>query len=45
MVVACLNIRLTKDVTFNNKFELDTILNTLDDNETGYIVEVDLRFT
>ena len=33
-----------KDLKFNNKVELDTILYTPDDHETGYILEVDLRF-
>ena len=29
---------------FDNNVELDTILSTPDDNETGYILEVDLHF-
>ena len=32
-----------KDLKFNNKIEFDTILNTFDDHETGYILEVDLH--
>ena len=33
-----------KDFQFNNYIDFDTILNTLDDSETGYILEVDLHF-
>ena len=33
-----------KDLKINNNAELDTILNTPDDNDTGYILEVDLHF-
>ena len=33
-----------KDLKFNNKIELDTILTTPDDNHTGYVFEVDLHF-
>ena len=33
-----------KDLEFNNNVELDTILKNPADNETGYILEVDLHF-
>ena len=33
-----------KDLQFNNNVSLDDILNTADDDETGYILGVDLSF-
>ena len=33
-----------KDLKFDNNVELDTILNTPNDNATGSIVDVDLHF-
>ncbi len=33
-----------KDIKFANETTLETILNTADDAETGYMVEIDLRF-
>ena len=33
-----------KDLQFNNNVSLNDILNTADDDETGYILEVDLSF-
>ena len=34
---------LYKDIKFSNETSLETILNTADDAETGYMVEIDLR--
>ncbi len=33
-----------KDIKFANDTELETILNTADDAETGYMVEIDISF-
>jgi hypothetical protein len=33
-----------KDIKFDNNVTLEEVLNTKDDNETGYILEVDLVF-
>ena len=32
------------DIKFDKKVKLDDILNTPDDNEIGYFVEVDLKY-
>ena len=32
------------DIKFDNKVELDDILNTPDDSKIGYFVEVDLKY-
>ena len=43
MVVACLNIYLTKDINWNNSMSIDFILKIRDDHWNGYELEVDLH--
>ena len=33
-----------KDITMNTNITIDEVLNTADDSETGYTVEVDISF-
>ena len=45
MVTQCLNTLPYDEIKFDNNVKLEDILNTPDDSDIGYFIEVDLKYS